>query len=248
MNSSKLIPALRQLWQEAFGDDDEFLDKFFDFGYSPDRCRFIPDGDNVAAALYWFDVSCQGQKMAYIYGVATGNAYRNRGLCRRLMEETRAALADSGYAGILLVPQNPGVIRMYEKMGYTPCTQLREFRATAQTPAAPLRKISREEYALRRRALLPDGGVIQEGANLDFLESYAAFYGGENFVAAIAMEGGKLHCPEILGDASLAPGILEALGCGEGTFRCPGQGTAFAMYLPLTHGCPRPGHFGHAFD
>ena len=24
------IPALRQLWQEAFGDSDAFLDRFFD--------------------------------------------------------------------------------------------------------------------------------------------------------------------------------------------------------------------------
>ena len=50
MNIADRIPALRRLWQESFGDDDEFLDKFFGCGFSPDRCRFIDDGENVAAA------------------------------------------------------------------------------------------------------------------------------------------------------------------------------------------------------
>ena len=248
MNSVDRIPALRRLWQEAFGDDEGFLDKFFTFGFSPDRCRFISDGEHVAAALYWFDVSCRGQKMAYIYGVATGISYRNRGLCRRLMEDTRRHLTEQGYAGILLVPQNPGVIRMYEKMGYAPCTKVSQFRATAQAPAAVLQKLSPEEYARRRRALLPEDGVVQEGENLAFLSSYASFWGGENFLAAIATEGEKLQCPELLGDVSQAPHILEALNCREGFFRVPGQNQNFSMLFAIKDTCPKPGYFGHAFD
>ena len=46
---------LRRLWKQAFGDTDSFLNSFFTFGFSPDRCRQITVDGNVAAALYWFD-------------------------------------------------------------------------------------------------------------------------------------------------------------------------------------------------
>ena len=35
------IAGLRQLWKEAFGDEEAFLDDFFGTGFSPDRCRCI---------------------------------------------------------------------------------------------------------------------------------------------------------------------------------------------------------------
>ena len=35
------IPALRALWKEAFGDTDLFLDGFFEYGFSPNRCRCV---------------------------------------------------------------------------------------------------------------------------------------------------------------------------------------------------------------
>ena len=31
----ELIPLLRTLWKQAFGDDDRFLDKFFSTAFSP---------------------------------------------------------------------------------------------------------------------------------------------------------------------------------------------------------------------
>ena len=66
------IPQLRQLWQEAFGDSDAFLDSFFSLSFAPERCRCVTEENHVTAALYWFDCSCHGGKMAYLYAVATG--------------------------------------------------------------------------------------------------------------------------------------------------------------------------------
>jgi len=36
-------PALRRLWQAAFGDEDDFLDLFFGLAYDPQRCRCITE-------------------------------------------------------------------------------------------------------------------------------------------------------------------------------------------------------------
>ena len=246
--SPDLIPGARQLWKNSFGDDDAFLDTFFGTAFAPERSLCIREGSQVLAALYWFDVSCDGYPFAYVYAVATDPAHRGKGLCRRLMAHTRAHLTKLGYAGILLVPQEEGLIQMYAGMDYLPCTSVTEFRCESDGPAVSLIPLTRAEYARRRRELLPPGGVIQEGENLAFLETMADFYEGPGFLAAVSITDGTLHCPELLGDCVAAPGILKALGCDHGFFRCPGSSKPFSMFCPLTADCPTPGYFGLAFD
>lgn len=242
------IPGLRRLWQEAFGDSPEFLDKFFGTAFDPRRCRCVTQDDEIAAALYWFHVSCQGQPMAYLYGVATGKAYRNRGLCRALMADTRSHLQSLGYKGILLVPEGDNLRRMYGGLGYENCTTVQEFSCTAGAEPVRLQEIDGAEYARLRRELLPQGAVIQEGENLAFLGTYARFYSGEGFLATLYPEEDALLGLELLGDPGAAPGILKALSAGHGTFRTPGEGREFAMFLPLDENAPRPGYFAFAFD
>lgn len=243
-----LIPGLRTLWKAAFHDEDAFLDQFFSTAYAPDRGRCILEDGKVRSALYWFDVSCADRKLAYVYAVATDPACRGRGLCRALLEDTKSVLKSRGYDGILLVPQEEGLIRMYAGMGFAPCTTVSEFWCGPQIPAVPLHKVDQNDYARYRRKLLPAGGVIQEGENLDFLQTQARFYIGPGFAAAATIEGDKLHCMELLGDPAAAPGILLALGCSYGFFRCPGKGKAFSMLYPLSPDCPAPTYFGFAFD
>ena len=112
------LPGLRQLWQEAFGDGDAFLDAFFQTGFAPSRCRCLYFSGDLAAALYWFDCTWENKKVAYLYAVATKKAYRGRGLCTALMEDTHRHLQDLGYHGAALVPGNEKLFTLYEKMGY----------------------------------------------------------------------------------------------------------------------------------
>lgn len=233
------LPQLWELWKEAFGDDDGFLDSFFDTAFAPDRCRCVTLEDRVAAALYWFDCRCYDRPIAYLYAVATRKAFRGQGLCRELMANTRQLLASLGYNGILLVPGNEKLFQMYAGMGYAVCSHVREFTCGRSEIPATLRTIDAEEYARLRRQYLPEGGVLQEGANLSFLAAQCALYAGEGFLYA---EGA-----ELLGNADAAPGILSALDKSSGCFRTPGDDQPFAMYLPLTDSSA-PKYFGLAFD
>ena len=242
------MAQLRALWKAAFGDNDEFLDMFYSRGYSPRRCRCIQENGRVTAVLYWFDCACGGQALAYIYAVATDPACRNRGLCRRLMADTAEHLKALGYAGILLLPQDEGLRQMYGKMGYEPATSIREFTCLPDAEPLPLRELAPAEYASLRRTLLPPGSVIQEGENLAYLSGYARFYSGSGILAAAFRDGNALICCELLGDEAKAPGLLRALGAESGTFRCPGTGKDFAMYLPLADSAPAPRYFAFAFD
>lgn len=238
------IPALRALWQQAFGDTDAFLDAFFSVAYSPERCRCIFENDRLAAVLYWFDCSWEGKRLAYLYAVATDEAFRGQGLCRTLMENTHAHLRKLGYRGCILVPGSSDLFAMYAKMGYAICSHIQEFECTAGD-AIPLRQLTAEEYAALRRQYLPAGGVVQEGQTLALLQSQATFHAGEN---CVFIRSGKQTFSELLGDIDAAPGILAALGCQKGTFRTPGTEKPFAMYCPLATDTAAPSYFGLAMD
>ena len=236
---------LRRLWKAAFGDDDAFLDKFFSTAYAPQRCRYLTENGRITAALYWLDCHTEAGRFAYLYAVATDPVHRGKGLCKTLMAQTHDHLARLGYAGAILVPGEEGLREMYEKMGYSSFSGMDSFRCTAGAPV-PIKRVCAEEYGRMRAKLLPRGGVKQEGQNLAFLSTYATLYTGDHFTLAAVEEDGRLLGLELLGDPSVASGILGTLGIKDGSFRIPG-GAPFAMYRSLD-GTPAPAYFGLAFD
>lgn len=244
----KQYPQLTKLWQEVFGDTEEFVDGYFCTAFSPSRCRCVTINRKVVAALHWMEVRCDGQRFAYLYALAVTPSRRNKGIGRALMEDFRSHVALRGYDGVLLVPQDESLRRMYEKMGYRSCTTVTEFPAQAAPMELSLQRIDREEYGRLRQGLLPAGAAVEDEENIAFLETMAFFYRGEDLLLAAHVDNGKLWCPEYLGDPAKAPGVLAALNCAEGRFRTPGDKSPFAMFLPLEEDARAPRHLAYAFD
>ena len=242
------IPGLRALWKEAFEDTDLFLDAFFRRGFHPQRCRCITEDGKALAALYWFEVSCCEQRYAYLYAVATAKSHRGRGLFAALLEDTKRIMWDAGFHGILLVPESSTLAQMYEKFGFTASTYVREFPADAADSAVDLREIGPDEFARLRRGYLPADGVLQEGADLNFLATQCHFWAGANWLAVGQIYDGKLVCQEFLGDERAIPGLLRALDVPCGRIRMNGAEMPFAYLLPLRADCKRPAYFGLALD
>ena len=238
---------LKDLWKKAFGDSEEAINLFFDTAYAPQRCRYLEVNGEITAALYWMDAEYAGQKFAYIYGVATEPAHRGKGLCRKLMEKTHDDLREQGYAGAVLMPAETGLRQMYAKIGYRECSTISQFDCEAGESVG-VWPVGREEYARLRRQYLPEGGLIQEGENLAYLESYASTYAGEDFLLAAVHGEGKLFGMELLGNAAAAPGILCSMGYETGTFRVPGAELPFGMGIALKENVKMPGYLGLAFD
>ncbi len=243
------VPSLRTLWQEAFGDSSEFLDAFEKTAFSVSRCRCVFYADEPVAALYWFDCFCQGEKIAYLYAIATAKAYRGHGLCTTLMRDTHAYLKTNGYVGALLVPGGKSLFSFYEKIGYRRCTEIGEIHCLPAAEKRAIRQIGVDEYAKLRRSFLPLGGVLQEDENLAFLQTQATFWTGDGFLLAARCESEHLYGIELLGDCDAAAGIVSALACEDGVFRVPAKGKSFSMYLPLSSDrSTLPSYFGLAFD
>ena len=243
------VPALKTLWQQAFGDSDAFADLFFQKGFSIERSRCIYKDGSPVAALYWFDCLWQDQKIAYLYGIATDKAFQNQGLCRALMEDTHHHLSQLGYVGAVLVPASSGLFSLYEKFGYRAFCPMerRTFEADRGQPVA-LRDISPEEYARLRRSFLPESALLQEGDALTFLSGFARFCAGENLLFCGSREENKLHFQEFFGDPSAVSSIIHTLDATCGAVRLYGTGPDFAMYLPLAEKSFLPAYFGIAMD
>lgn len=236
------IPALRTLWTECFGNEEGWIDRFFTTALDSRRVCGLNRRGQLAAALCWMDVCCDGRKLAYLYAIATAPEHRHQGLCRELMGLTHETLSEQDYAGAILVPADVGLRQMYGKMGYQSFGGIRQFSVGAGQ-ACDLRQISPEEYAALRREYLPKGGVIQEKGAIEYLASEAKLYAGTDNLLAMSGDFGV----ELLGNAQAAGGIVSALGLERGTFRVPGD-ASFAMFHSLTEDDWKPGYFGLAFE
>ena len=246
--TADLVPQLRSRWQEAFGDSEAFLDLFFGAAYDPLRCRCTVSDRRVTAALYWLDLYLEEQRFAYIYAVVTARDCRGQGLCAALMADTAARLADQGYHGALLVPQDEGLRAMYARMGYRDMGSIDEFFCAAGDAPVRVKKIAAADYAALRLQAAPEGSLRPGLKSLSFLASVARFYTGDGFLAAVSRETGHLRILEYLGPREKLPGLIAALKATEATVRAPGGSTPFAMYLPLTDSCKKPEYYPFAFD
>ena len=232
--------GLKQLWKIVFGDPDSFIDAFFHVAFSPDRCRCIEEAGKPISALYWFDCSYEGGKLAYIYAVATHPEHRGKGLASRLLEDTHAHLKELGYAGSVLKPA-AGLFPFYERLGYETCGYITRFCAEASDSPLPLRQITAEEYGCLRKSFLPENGISQEGITLAFLSTFASFYACADALVCANKEEQVVF--EYLGNPHSAPGILSALSVKSAEIPTPGQDIPFAMWHPLN--CTKmPGYLG----
>ncbi len=199
--------------------------------------------DALVAAVYWMDCRLEGKPVAYIYALATDKGYRRQGLGSKLMTYTHQVLKALGYAGILLVPGDPHLRRMYAGMGYETATWVTEISAHAGDTPVFLEEISARQYAEVRKNALPQGSVFQEGACLDLLGKTCRLYQGNGCLLAAVENGKNLRGVEFLGDPNDLPGILKTLGKERGNFRTPGEDIPFAMWHPLN--CTKiPGYLG----
>lgn len=248
------VMKLRYLWKETFGDSDAFLDIFFDTAFSIKRSMCVTCNDSVIGALYWFDCMFLNQKIAYIYAVATAKEFRGQGICHSLMEHTHNHLREQGYTGVILSPAETSLFEFYKKMGYTTCAYTSELQFTDDTLYAfentdiELEKINKLEFAKLRRDFLPPAAVLQENENLDFLETQADFYKGNDFLLTAQKNDSYLNGIEFLGDTSVIPSIIRNLNCTSGSFRTIGTKKPLAMYLPLTDFEYTPNYIGFIFD
>ncbi len=108
--------CVKNIWQEIFGDDREFIDRFYDAFPMKENTFVAKDGEKVVAIVNAIDCRLLYENELfcgkYIYALAVEKAYRGRGIARGLLE-----ISESG-SFVLLVPETPELFAMYDRLGY----------------------------------------------------------------------------------------------------------------------------------
>lgn len=99
--------ACKALWQEAFGDGDDFVDSFLIRYYSRRRALTVEEQGQTVAMLHLLPFDTELGRTTYIYGVATARSARHHGLASQLMRQAMTLIAERGDDAAFLIP-TPG--------------------------------------------------------------------------------------------------------------------------------------------
>ncbi len=241
------VPALVELWMEAFGEEKEAVLPFFREIFPLCRAWQAEENGTLCAMAYALPQTVRnGEKSwpaAYLYAVATKKEYRGKGIASRLLQEMEQALRKEGFAGLLLVPANPGLFAFYEKLGLLPFS-FRD-RVTVAAGAGVAEACTPEEYlTLRERYLTDVPHNVPPAAVLNHLKLFR-WSGGCG--AAERTEGGVIF-RELLGDPTGASSALTAMGENTARAVLPVGDVPYAAAKPLRSNFPQTGYFAFAME
>ena len=276
LSSPADIPALRQLWNLAFGDGGAYLDNFFDAYYQPERMIVLEQAGEVLAMTAWFDTTFvlpgEGEyRAAYLYAVATHPDHRGKGLSGRLLAWADDHFRALNIPAVTTVPATPSLHNFFAANGFRECFCHDEFRISPRENAIsyPLRPLTPGEYGRFREELLaglphiflPDDALTYQqgccrisGGDLYAVESPS----GLCILCAEGMEDGSLLVKELLGQPSACEETIQNLHATlprfSGICRLPGKNVPFGMLKWLDKSradvwnWERSAYLGLAFD
>lgn len=130
-----LLPALKDLWKEAFGDGDAYIDFFQRNRFTPQN-TLVLSADGVPVSMLTLLpaelLTPNGSvPVRYVYAVATAKALRGRGLAGELLRHARQ-LADRSGQALVLVPSKERLFSYYEKHGFATAFYLKHLTWSAE--------------------------------------------------------------------------------------------------------------------
>jgi len=219
------MPRLKELWKLAFGDEDDYINHFFDRYYTPERMLVLDEQGIVQAMTAWFDmpvVSAQGEVFpsAYLYAVATHPACRGRGLAGQLLDFADRWLKEQAFVCVTTVPARPDLHRFFGQNGFMEQLVLtrEEYLPRTVEKNAPVKRVDAREYAaLRENALAGMPHVAYATAALDYQAGVCALSGGglyrvgEQGCACVEPAGDEVFVKELLVDVGEREAVLAAI-------------------------------------
>lgn len=118
----KTEPQIPEMWRTCFGDSQPYFDIYFREKYKNENTLAYFEGDKAVASLqllfYNFTYCGVEIPVAYISGACTLPEARKKGYMAELLKRTFHEIAKKDIPLTILVPQEPWLLRFYDKYGY----------------------------------------------------------------------------------------------------------------------------------
>lgn len=117
------LEELKEIWKLSFGDDDSFIDLYFQsIDWIKQTAVLLCDG-RVVSMLTMIPVDMAGEngekrRASMLFAIATHPDFQKRGFAERLIEFSNQYLLSMQTAATLLVPAKKELFRFYKKRGY----------------------------------------------------------------------------------------------------------------------------------
>lgn len=115
---------LKHIWKKVFGDEDAYIDGYFDNVFRPEYSWCYEDKGMVVAMLYSIPcrVCTSDNTMVeafYFYALATLSEYRIQGIMGNMISTAVDSIEKMGCHNIFLIPASMKLIEYYQKYGFS---------------------------------------------------------------------------------------------------------------------------------
>lgn len=157
----------KTLWKLAFGDDDDYIDYFFQQKERVGAEMLVLLENGVLFSMVaLFPVTLtlpEGETVSssYIYALATHPEAQGRGYCHHLLAYVDAYLKGKGIASVTIVPAEASLHRFFGTNGFRECfgtrkVELLRYMAKDVDPQASLSPVTHQDYNQLREQRLAD--------------------------------------------------------------------------------------------
>ena len=110
------------LWQQAFGDDEEYISHFLDYAFNNANILLIKENDILISMLTLIPAVIKTSSIdisaLYIYAVATDKEYRGKGYCRKLLSYAEDIAKEQNISALFLIAETKNLTTFYKKFGF----------------------------------------------------------------------------------------------------------------------------------
>jgi len=173
-DQNRILMETRELWKLSFGDDEAFMDMYFNHIYKSEYNITCQIDHRVVAALQTlpYPMLYHGQELttAYMSGVCVHPDYRRQDIGNNLMRQAHFSLYYKGAVFAALIPAEPWLYEWYGKCGYAEC-----ITCTPPPAEAVLTSFSRFDEWQRQRGCI----LLHDEAALNYAKEDIAQQGDD---------------------------------------------------------------------
>lgn len=240
--------SLKALWLKCFDDSADVVERFFEYGVTPENVIGAFTDNKAVSVLYMVESEIANNgvsyKALYIYAVCTDPDYRGKGLMKKCFDFLFGLAKERGVDYLFLVPADAGLFDMYEKLGFRNgfcCSEKSVCSADYQGEKQSFETLVFDEYkAIRHNATNVTLASLSKSGFKGFLSpgsdrvrairvdnSYAVYEIEEDSVIVHELFGNEKEVLKIIFDLTKADSLTIRGVAYEGNSR------PFGMWLPL---------------